>query len=210
MTENIIRRNSILLPNHDWNGLYSPENYSDLKVLIFGLGKRQAYRPFMFSSNEIYCSPDTTTEYSANGQPLSLQSPVGRYDIKEILDKLLSGWKPDMMVLKMDGTRRNIPVNTDQLKCTKVFIVGAPHHLFAPVRCLLEYLKEEQFDFSWRTMTVIIYIFLRKPDFQTVSGCPRSISIRTCNPKSVRSHTMPRLSEMSDASIHIAVILSIP
>lgn len=132
--------------NFDWSGLYAPENYSKLNILVFSLSKREAYRPILFSSNEIFCSPDCETT-SDDEHPRCIKTPSGAYDISIILKQLPGNWKPDLLIVKMDGTRRNIPLGVDKLRCPKIFIVGAPHHLYAPLRCLLDYLHEEKFDF---------------------------------------------------------------
>ena len=102
--------------NFDWSGLYAPENYSKLNILVFSLSKREAYRPILFSSNEIFCSPDCETT-SDDEHPRCIKTPSGAYDISIILKQLPGNWKPDLLIVKMDGTRRNIPLGVDKLRC---------------------------------------------------------------------------------------------
>ncbi len=143
----MIRKNYELLPDFDWNGLFAPENYSNINTLFITSGNYEAYRPIMFSSNEIFCSRKIKTEYDEKGRMFKLQAPSGSYDINKLLEKLPHNWKPDLLVLKADSSKCNVPYNLDKVKCRKVFIMGDTHHLPSPVRFLIDYLRKEKFDY---------------------------------------------------------------
>jgi len=120
--------------------------YPNVKTLFFFLSQRQAYRPILFSTNEVFCGPDCET-ISTDGLYSTIKTPAGIYDVKAVVEQLPSCQIPEIVVVKADATRRNFPINLNSFKCPKILIIGNTQHLDAPVRTLLQYASNEPFDF---------------------------------------------------------------
>ena len=117
-----------------------------VRTLAFFLSQREAYRPIMFSTNEVFCSPDCESTKS-NGTVKTIQTHGGIYDIKQVVDQLPSSQKPELIVVKTDATGRNFPINLQQYHCPKLLILGDSHHLKMPIQTLLVYAAQEKFDY---------------------------------------------------------------
>jgi len=120
--------------------------FDQKKVVSFFLSSRDAYRPVLFSQNEVFCGPDCEPA-KVNGVFKSIKTPVGAFNINEIIDLLPETQKPELIVVKADATGRCYPANLDDLHCPKVLILGNTQHLKKPIRSLLNYAKQENFDF---------------------------------------------------------------
>jgi len=132
------------IPTYD--ELYNPEHYSSKNILISYLAPRDAYRPILFSSNEVFCGPDTETVIE-NGVVKTIKTEAGLYDIQDIVQKLPEAQKPELFVVKTDATCRNLPVNTKSLNIPRVLVLGDSHHLQMSIRTLIDYALQEEFDF---------------------------------------------------------------
>ncbi len=126
----------------DWQ---NPSLYPDCRALLFFLAPREAYRPIIFSRSEIFCGPDCRTVES-EGKIHSIRTPAGVYSIEPIVKALPVGHSPDVVIVKADATGRNFPVGMKSLTCPKVLILGNTQHLNRPIRTLLDYARQEQFD----------------------------------------------------------------
>lgn len=116
------------------------------KAVSFFLSSRDAYRPILFSQNEVFCGPDCET-VRENGLFRTIKTPAGVFDITKIIGMLSENQQPEVVFVKADATGRCFPVNLDILKCPKVFMLGDTHHLKMPIRRLLRYAFEEKFEF---------------------------------------------------------------
>ncbi len=114
-------------------------------VLLFMLATKHHYRDVIVSRNEVLCSPDEETKIE-KGRPVTLQTAVGIIDAKETVSHLPEGWEPDLIVVKLDASLRQVPKNLAAFSCPKVLIIGAPHQFFKPLTNLLDYLESESFD----------------------------------------------------------------
>lgn len=120
--------------------------FPSLKVILFMLGPRAAYRPILYSQNEIFCGPDCRDDYGHDGQVRQIRTPAGSHDVATIKPRI--GWNdPDLVVVKADATGRNFPVNLSIFHCPKVLVVGNTQHLDSPIQRLLAYAQQEKFDF---------------------------------------------------------------
>jgi glycosyltransferase involved in cell wall biosynthesis len=115
-------------------------------ALLFFLAHQDSYRKPLFSKKEIFVGPDTDTR-AAPSRTFALRSPVGSYDVAQILSQLPSDQQPELVVVKADATKRNLPRNLGQLRCAKILLVGDTHHFQAPVCTLIDYARAEPFDF---------------------------------------------------------------
>ncbi|GGA40202.1 hypothetical protein CYANOKiyG1_58420 [Okeania sp. KiyG1] len=121
-------------------------NNVSTKVLISFLAPRNIYRETIISSQEVFCGPDCETTFEGQNYR-TINTPVGKYDIGEIIQQLPQSQQPELLIVKADSTKRNFPVNLQSLKCPKLLICGNTQHLNSPLNTLIEYAKEEKFDF---------------------------------------------------------------
>ncbi|MCF8482480.1 MAG: glycosyltransferase [Rhodospirillum sp.] len=118
------------------------------RVLSFFLGRRDIYRPVMFSRNEVFCGPDVGDQTDPEtGRLVTARTPVGAFDAATFATRLApEDQQPDVVVVKADGTRRLLPRNLDRLPGIKVLVLGDSHHQLRPLKTLLDYASREPFD----------------------------------------------------------------
>ena len=135
--------------------LESPEVYEketqempfpSINALLCFLSRRETYRSTIISTNEVFCGPDCETN-SHRGKYRTINTPAGAYDIEEIVARLPQSQKPEFVIVKADATGRNFPFNIKNLKCPKLLILGNTQHLRKPISSLLQYARQENFDF---------------------------------------------------------------
>ncbi len=115
-------------------------------VLAFLPLPKVAYRDPMFSPREIICGPDAQ-RCVEDGRVLSLRTPAGFHDAGDILGLLPAAQQPDMLVVKADASRRNLPRNLRAFDCPKILLVGDTHLQKAPLQHVIRYAQSEPFDF---------------------------------------------------------------
>jgi len=76
---------------------------------------------------------------------LSVRTAVGEYDIADVVEKLPVGQRPDLVVVRADTSRANLPRNIAGLRCPAVVVVGDTHHQRSPITALLTYALSEPF-----------------------------------------------------------------
>lgn len=117
------------------------------RVLAFFLSHQDSYRTPLFSTQEIFCGPDTDARTTADGRVLALRTSAGVCDAAEIVRQLPAGQRPELVVVKADATARNFPRNLSALRCPKILLVGDTHHLAQPLSRVINYARSEPFDF---------------------------------------------------------------
>ncbi|CAO3411714.1 glycosyltransferase family protein [Azospirillum largimobile] len=117
----------------------------DPVTLFCCLAPPEYYRRPLFSEREVFCGPDCPTVETGDGFA-SLNTPPGEYDLTAIVARLPAHQRPELIVVKADATRRNLPRGLDRLPGTKVLLVGDTHHFASPLRTLLAYGTMERFD----------------------------------------------------------------
>ena len=117
----------------------------DPVTLFCCLAPPDHYRRPLFSEREVFCGPDCPTVESGDGFA-ALNTPSGEYDLTVVVARLPAHQRPELIVVKADATRRNLPRGLDRLPGTKVLLVGDTHHFAAPLRTLLAYGAMESFD----------------------------------------------------------------
>ena len=117
----------------------------DPVTLFCCLAPPDYYRRPLFSDREVFCGPDCPTVETGDGFA-SLNTPHGEYDLAAVVARLPAHQRPELIVVKADATRRNLPRGLDRLPGTKLLLVGDSHHLAGPLRTLLAYGAMESFD----------------------------------------------------------------
>ncbi|CBS91480.1 putative glycosyltransferase (plasmid) [Azospirillum lipoferum 4B] len=120
-------------------------NLPDPVTLFCCLAPPGYYRRPLFSDREVFCGPDCPTVETGDGFS-SLNTPHGEYDLAAVVARLPAHQRPELIVVKADATRRNLPRGLDRLPGTKLLLVGDSHHLAGPLRTLLAYGAMESFD----------------------------------------------------------------
>lgn len=115
------------------------------QTLFCCLATPDYYRRPLFSEREVFCGPDCATVETGDGFT-SLNTPAGEYDVAAVVAGLPAHQRPELIVVKADATRRNLPRGLDRLPGTKVLLVGDTHHFISPLRTLLSYGAMESFD----------------------------------------------------------------
>lgn len=122
------------------------DSANEKKTLLFYHNTRQYYRAIMFSEQEVFCGPDCETTI-VDGKYRTLKTPAGVFDVKPILEQLSPSQHPELVVVKGEATCRNFPINLKVLSCPKVLMLGDTQHLRRPIRTVLEYARQEGFDY---------------------------------------------------------------
>lgn len=115
------------------------------RTLFCCLATPDYYRRPLFSEREVFCGPDCPTVETGDGFS-SLNTPAGEFDLPSVVARLPAHQRPELIVIKADATRRNLPRGLDRLPGTKVLLVGDTHHFASPLRTLLAYGAMESFD----------------------------------------------------------------
>jgi len=76
---------------------------------------------------------------------LSIKTALGEYDIAEVVAKLPAGQRPDLVVVRADTSRANLPRNIAALRCPAVVVVGDTHHQRSPITTLLTHVLSEPY-----------------------------------------------------------------
>lgn len=103
------------------------------------------YRRPLFSEREVFCGPGCPTVEAGDGFT-SLNTPAGEFDLAAVVARLPAHQRPELIVVKADASRDNVPRGLDRLPGTKVLLVGDTHHFASPLRTLLVYGAMESFD----------------------------------------------------------------
>ncbi|HYH36760.1 MAG TPA: glycosyltransferase [Azospirillum sp.] len=114
-------------------------------TLFCCLGPPDYYRRPLFSEREVFCGPGCPTLETGDGFS-SLNTPAGEFDLAAVVARLPAHQCPELIVVKADASRDNLPRGLDRLPGTKVLLVGDTHHFAAPLRTLLAYGAMESFD----------------------------------------------------------------
>jgi hypothetical protein len=107
--------------------------YADLKVLLHWHAQPTQRR---LSRRQVTIGPFCKDEQTADGV-VSLQTPLGRFDIKSVVDRLPAHQRPDVFITVADSTKASLASNLAALDCPSVLVVGDTHHLEAPLRFML-------------------------------------------------------------------------
>jgi len=100
--------------------------------------------PPLLAPDQIYGGP-FLPEAGPGAAPNGIKTPVGDYDIADLLAKLPAGWRPDLFVVCTDATSTNRPRNLAALNCPAVLIIGDTHHFPRPLQSLMGYASSEPF-----------------------------------------------------------------
>ena len=90
-----------------------PKDHRDLpsfNALLFYLAPKDFYRSAIVSSREIFCGPDCETTQDGS-RILTVKTPQRKQDVATLISDLPQNQKPDLILVKVDGSGRFFPVN---------------------------------------------------------------------------------------------------
>jgi tetratricopeptide (TPR) repeat protein len=103
-------------------------------------------RPPQLGEEQIVCGPDWPDDISPDGRVRSLHTPVGAYDLGEVLAKIPAAQQPDVVACLVDASRRNLPRNVRAFAGPMVLMIADTHHLQSPVMTMIRYAASEAYD----------------------------------------------------------------
>ena len=121
-------------------------DYDNLKLLFSSHYSDDYVKVPEFSSNQVNCGPCCKDQHDGS-RCVSLQTPMGQYDIQTIIDRLPDKQKPELLIVKADATRGNHPYGISKLKIPTVLILGDTQHMNQPIQSVLQYAIDENYDF---------------------------------------------------------------
>lgn len=124
---------------------HAKDDQPEKNALLFYSTPREVNRPVIVSRNEVFCGPDCKT-LTEGDHYRTIQTPVGRFDIRSVIAQLPPAQTPELIVVKTDATGRCFPTHLAGIDCPKLFILGGTHHLTAPIQTLIDYAAAERFD----------------------------------------------------------------
>src|SRR5690348_12760004 len=111
--------------------------------LLFATSVDPAYfPPPALSDDQIVCGPKFS-----DGQR-TLQSPTGDYDIVELVSKLPSAMRPELLVVRVESAKIAIPRNIGALGIPAALLIADTHHNPQPIQSLLQYALSEPFEWT--------------------------------------------------------------
>jgi hypothetical protein len=100
--------------------------------------------PTQLSAQQVNCGP-FYSDSSENGRVVSLATPSGAYDLAAVVARLPAEQRPDLVIIKADASRANMPVNIGALGCPAVLLVGDTQHMQQPIRTMVAYARSQPF-----------------------------------------------------------------
>ena len=82
-------------------------DYDSLKILFSSHYSDDYIRVPAFSSNQVNCGPYCKDQHDGS-RYVSLQTPVGQYDIQSIIERLPEDQHPELLIVKADATRGKV------------------------------------------------------------------------------------------------------
>jgi glycosyltransferase involved in cell wall biosynthesis len=115
--------------------------------LLYLTGSPARYMaPPVLAEEQINAGPDWADETAADGRVRSLATPVGEYELGDVLARLPADQRPDAVVAVVDASWRHVPRRVDAFRGPKVLLIADTHHLRSPLLGMLRYIAEERYD----------------------------------------------------------------
>jgi hypothetical protein len=101
--------------------------------------------PFKLSDMQVTVGPRSAPDQALG--PFDGFTPSGRFDLSAALKSQALPGQYDAVVVRSDFTGGNQPLNLDVFDCPKILCVADIHQQAAPIRRLIDYAHEADFDF---------------------------------------------------------------
>ena len=117
----------------------------DLRILHSTPSPPGYIPPPALAPNQVVCGPNYP-DGGGSGQGLSLRTPKGEYDIAQVIARLPTAQRPDLLVVRVGALGVNFPRNIGSAGCRAVLVIGDTHHFQNPIQTLLSYALAEPFE----------------------------------------------------------------
>lgn len=117
-----------------------------MRVLLLTGSSARHMAPPRLGDTQIVAGPDWPDAQTLDGEWLSLRTPVGEYDLAELLSKIPAEQQPDVIYVLVDGTWRNQPRNLRSFEGKSVLLFSACDGKSISLPKLFPYMGAERFD----------------------------------------------------------------
>jgi len=117
-----------------------------MRALLLTGSPRNYMAPPSLAEEQIVAGPDWADVSSPAGKVISLRTPVGEYNLADVLTRIPSDQQPDFVACLVDASWRNLPVNVAAFSGPKALLVADTHHLASPLINMFKYAATEPFD----------------------------------------------------------------
>ncbi|MBL9215222.1 MAG: glycosyltransferase [Opitutaceae bacterium] len=117
-----------------------------MRILFSTVSPANYMRPPSLGDEQIVCGPDWVDDVAPDGRVRSLRTPVGAYDLGQVLARIPADQQPDAVVCLVDASWRNQPRHLVAFRGPKALLVADTHHLKSPLIGLLRYAGSEPYD----------------------------------------------------------------
>ncbi|MES2697140.1 MAG: glycosyltransferase [Verrucomicrobiota bacterium] len=117
-----------------------------MRLLISTVSPARYMAPPRLADEQVMCGPDWPDACAPDGRWISLQTPVGEYELASVLERLPADQQPDAVVCLVDASWRNQPRNVGVFAGPKALLIADTHHLQSPLIAMFQYVAAETFD----------------------------------------------------------------
>lgn len=117
-----------------------------MRVLILTGSPARSLAPLQLSDEQITAGPDWPDAQTLDGRWLSLRTPVGDYNLAELLAKIPAEQRPDAIVSLVDARWRNAPRNFRSFTGLKFLLLADGAGVEPPMADIFRYVGREIFD----------------------------------------------------------------
>lgn len=117
-----------------------------MRVLILTGSPARSLAPLQLSDEQITAGPDWPDAQTLDGRWLSLRTPVGDYNLAELLAKIPAEQRPDAIVSLVDARWRNAPRNFRSFTGLKFLLLADGAGVEPPMADIFRYVGREVFD----------------------------------------------------------------
>jgi hypothetical protein len=117
-----------------------------MRVLFLTGSPSSKMAPPALAEEQIVAGPDWPDAQDSEGRWKSLRTPVGEYNLADLLAKIPAEQRPDAVVSLVDASWRNLPRNLAAFRGPRALLVADTHHLSSPLIGMFKYAATEPYD----------------------------------------------------------------
>jgi len=117
-----------------------------MRVLYLTGTSSRHVAPPQLGDTQIVAGPDWPDSQTIEGEWISLRTPVGEYDLGELLSKIPADQTPDVVFLSVDAHWRNRPRNVTAFPGKRILMHSSTEASERVMGELFPYLGSERFD----------------------------------------------------------------
>jgi hypothetical protein len=118
---------------------------SPVKILFSTHTRPDYIPPPQLVADQVICGPNYPDRV-VGLRVFSLKTPPGNYDMAAVIQQIPRRQRPDLLIVRSDSSRVNLPRNLSAAGCRAVLVIGDTHHLTQPIQTILAYARAEPFE----------------------------------------------------------------